>query len=563
MLWDPASGEQIIRFSGGDPIDWSPDGKLLLTAIPVGPGETTVAVRQANGAEVSTFSVGGWGDGAFVGPTTIALGNPDSKRVDLHDALTGQLLGHLDTGDLSTASMAVDHIRTRLIVGDNNAVQVWDVDTRSLVWSATVPNAIPVGVSSATGVVASAGDDGKVRIHDPDDGSVRFTLVGHGGAVDDVVFYPDGDRLASVAANGETRVWDVTPGGGRAAGAIPIGPAEAFAVMVSPDGREVAVGSEDARLRRFDIATGAQAGTSLSGQINWWEPAPVSPDWRLIAAVDDDRNGWVYELATGKVVSALGPCDHPRGFSPDGSALAVDGLLLCESIEPPPGAKLRSRVIDPITGRELLDLGPRGLLGATSAVFNPAGVFEAGRYLAINLIDIDLVELYDMTTGELVTILDFEADWPLTLAFDPTGRYLAGGNQNGRAWVLDVVAAVEGIPAQEALVFHQAVDTGGLGAVINANGVLATYALDSLRLWDIHTGTPLIDVPVDTDDRPFAAFNPAGDELFYADGNASSGYTLRRFPLDVDRLVELAESRLTRDLTNDECRRFLDPSRCG
>ena len=37
---------------------------------------------------------------------------------------------------------------------------------------------------------------------------------------------------------------------------------------------------------------------------------------------------------------------------------------------------------------------------------------------------------------------------------------------------------------------------------------------------------------------------------------------IRRFYLDPERLIELAESRVTRELTPDECRRYLDPETC-
>lgn len=45
--------------------------------------------------------------------------------------------------------------------------------------------------------------------------------------------------------------------------------------------------------------------------------------------------------------------------------------------------------------------------------------------------------------------------------------------------------------------------------------------------------------------------------------SSHGGLVVRRFPLDTAEFIEFAESRVTRGLTVDECRRFLDPARCG
>lgn len=57
---------------------------------------------------------------------------------------------------------------------------------------------------------------------------------------------------------------------------------------------------------------------------------------------------------------------------------------------------------------------------------------------------------------------------------------------------------------------------------------------------------------------PWRDFSPDGSFLLYADGAG----ILRKYFLDTDQLVELAESRLTRGLTADECARHLQAARC-
>ena len=57
--------------------------------------------------------------------------------------------------------------------------------------------------------------------------------------------------------------------------------------------------------------------------------------------------------------------------------------------------------------------------------------------------------------------------------------------------------------------------------------------------------------------QPQMTLSPDGSYALYADGPL-----LRKFYLDPERLIELAEDRVTRQLTPDECRRYLDPETC-
>jgi WD40 repeat protein len=60
--------------------------------------------------------------------------------------------------------------------------------------------------------LASAGENGEVRIWDPVTGTTRHTLTGHTGGVAAVVVAPDGSWLASTDDEGELRIWDPLTG---------------------------------------------------------------------------------------------------------------------------------------------------------------------------------------------------------------------------------------------------------------------------------------------------------------------------------------------------------------
>src|SRR5262249_11345999 len=58
--------------------------------------------------------------------------------------------------------------------------------------------------------LASAGNDGTVRLWDATTGREALTLGGHTDRVTSVAFSPDGQRLASASNDGTVRLWVVT-----------------------------------------------------------------------------------------------------------------------------------------------------------------------------------------------------------------------------------------------------------------------------------------------------------------------------------------------------------------
>jgi WD40 repeat protein len=341
-------------------------------------------------------------------------------------------------------------------------------------------------------------------------------------------------------------------------GAVEIASGRPFILEFSPDGDEVGVSTWEGTFERRD-ATSGQLLASLEGFMSDAVVNPmISPSWDFVAAVTADGEAGIWESGAADAPSARLPsCTNPRAISPDGTAVVLGAGYLCLPGRAPPGSELRSRVIDLASGRELLDLGERVVF---RAAFNPGGAFEAGRYLAVNIFT-EVLEVYDMATSELLVSLEV---LPTMIRFDPTGRYLASGTLDGRAVVIDVAAIVEGDAVEDALLMDTTVATGGVpGIAITAEGVLASSAFDSpfIRLWDIHSGELLAELRtgLDGSSPPQLNFSPDGDYLLYPD----AGNVLRKFYLDTDHMVELARSRVTRSLTEDECRRYLDATVCG
>ena len=275
----------------------------------------------------------------------------------------------------------------------------------------------------------------------------------------------------------------------------------------------------------IDIDTGAVH--SLAGQsLHISNGAAVSPDWKFVAIVPSDgRPGWVRDLETFEPMTQIPDCTFPKAFSPDSRFLVLSSS--CDGAH--------ARVIDWAGGDTVLDLGEAYL---NEAAFSPGGAAEEGRYLVAVLggpPGTEEVVMYDMATGEQV----MGSVFPLTisLAFDPSGRYLAGGEIDGSAWVLDLAALLDGETPEDALIFDATTHSELVWRVrMNADGVLATTSDRSIRLWDAFDGRMIAEPYVSAILPPVSVFGPEGDYLLYAD----HGSVLRPFYFDTDDLLELA-----------------------
>jgi WD40 repeat protein len=354
----------------------------------------------------------------------------------------------------------------------------------------------------------------------------------------------------------------VTDDGSPALGAIDPRTGLPAIFQISADGSEVLVSTRSGGVEFLATDTGQEArpspGTSMIGIF----PALASADWSRFGWTREDGRGQVWNLQSMTPAMEVPECASPRMMSPDGSLVVLGGGSLCAStddlapplVTPPPDADLRSRVVEVESGRVVLDLGERDVF---SGSFSPDG-----RYVALN---VDAPEVYDMETGELVARIEDLAP-VLSLWFDPGGRHLVIAMAEGRVAVLDFEAIVDGADFDDAAVFDEIVHPGAtIRAALTDDGTLATAGNGDewIRLWDISTGAMLVEFRHNRVDGPalgipWVQMSPDASFLLYGD----AGGIIRRFPLDSDDLIELAQSRVTRGLTPHECQQHFGSGDC-
>ncbi len=260
----------------------------------------------------------------------------------------------------------------------------------------------------------------KVWLWDTGSGQIRLTLAG----LRAVAFSPDGRLLASGSESAQVQLWDLANGNHlrtmRCTYASPV-----VGVAFSPDGRLLAGGTHQG-VWVWDSSDRHRTLTGRGGEFFWG--VAFSPDGKLLASSSSDGTVWLWDPASGAVVSTL-TGHEGDGHRSDvyGVAFSPDGRLLASA-----GTDKTVKLWNPATGALVSTL--TGHTGVVSSVaFSPDG-----RLLASAGSTDTTVKLWDPASGAAVSTLTGHTGVVSSVAFSPDGRLLASasGDKTVRFWLL-------------------------------------------------------------------------------------------------------------------------------
>ena len=540
-LWDSADGSSLgVLLSGPNPLSrltFSRDGKLLAAAGLDGTARVwTVADRREavalRGGDSRLLSVAVSPDGSRV-----AAGGEDAT-VRVWDARTGAQLAEMPGHEWPVSTVAFSPDGRSVASGAYDAeARIWDVRTGRLVRLLAGRQPVQALSFSPDGArLLTAASDATATVWDLSRGREVLRLVGHsGGPVADAAFLPDGERVLTSGLDGTTRLWDVSARGAR--DWLTVRSAEQIYVGVtfSPDGSTFAAPAHPHGVAIWSTATGREL-RRLTGPPQKLSTVAFSADGtRLVAGSDVTSAPPVWDVRTGKLLFTLAGGDaavRAVTFSPDGSRIATAGIR---------GAV---RVWDARTGTQLVSAAD--VAGDVLTLrYSPDGaILATGEGDAVTLRDAD-----SLAAGRRLG--RFAA--PVSgLAFGPDDTLVASG-EDGTARVLSLTSG------RELVVFQNHRGPVNQVAVSSDGRRVASSGEDgTTRLWDLATGAETLRLVGHTSLVYGVDFSPDARLL----ATASPDGTVALHSLRIDVLVELARSRLTRDLSDDECGTYLHVATC-
>jgi WD40 repeat protein len=376
-IWDVGTGKEMCRLSGleaaradkkaflfhqpGDlgtgKMAFSPDGKHIAMATIGG------SVRQwetATGKELpqSHGSHHGAPEVVAIAPDNTAVTYAGDRTIRAWDLRTGRLIRSSSVpGNHYQAVLSAD-AQTLALIADDGTVRAIDVSSGKEIgkWQAaqklkgggmgTLGRASSIALAPDGKIVAVCDGDQRIHIHDTATGK-ELRNMGQPGDVQGVLgsqsgpmcFAPDGSTLAlltggpgsvlakrsgplmSTAGHPRLLIFDATTE--KLLHMLDLGKRRARSVAFAPDGRTIAVASDDDTVSILEIASGKER-SRIQTEVQPLSTVAFTPDGRTLAAAGQDGLMLAYSVRSGKEVAEFR--GHLRAVaalvvSPDGKTL--------------------------------------------------------------------------------------------------------------------------------------------------------------------------------------------------------------------------------------------------
>ena len=329
--------------------------------------------------------------------------------------------------------------------------------------------------------IATAGEDGDIKIWDSQSGENILTIQGHAGPVYEVIFSSSGNWIASAGEDGTARIWKATTG------ILEVKLEHRFPIVglsFSPDEKRLATGGVDGSTILWDLETGSQA-RQFHGHEDVVISITFTPDGKQLLTAGYDARLIFWDIESGEKVNEWEGEFGEMTFSTD-KKLIMSGFS--------EGAK----ILDALSGEMHVKTGGHTNVVLTSTI-NPDWTMFATGGLDRKVI------VSDAVTGSSLFTLSGHAGEILDIHFSPDGSHLVTASSDGTARVWNVGHTGE-VTTLDLMESH------GRVSLSPDSSAVAAGELETVKVWDITTGNEHFSFQVPA----FAtgvAFDPQGTRL--------------------------------------------------
>ena len=262
--------------------------------------------------------------------------------------------------------------------------------------------------------------------------SLAIAIPAHSLPVYSLAISPDGQTIASASQDGTIKLWKLEErellhtfaGHSRAVNSV----------AISADGQTLASGSKDKTIKLWNPKTGELIRT-LEGHSASVSSVAIDPSATILASGSADKTIKIWNLKTGELIRSL--TGH-TGFV-ESVAIALDGSLLAS------GSRDTTIKIWNLKTGELMRTLPKNSWVVSSVVFS-----SDGKTLASSTCG-QKIKLWDLHSGELLHSLTSPSSTICSIAIGQNGQVIIGGSSDGsiKLWDLQTGALLSSIPGHD------------------------------------------------------------------------------------------------------------------